>query len=139
MARHKANQLHQYEQILVAMTVQKTVTPEDVNKLFAKTFTMQHISFFMHNIKKNCGGKLETKKNGRNIVSYTLTNVEDMKKYLESRKKEIGYVEQHSTEKPQIQEKQINKKIKTIKELNGKELPKEQHSKVETLTVEEID
>lgn len=85
MPRGKANTLKQHEKVLTLMLSGNPVTRGEVEKLLGSEIEMYRLSAYVHMIKKIIGGVVKVQKDGRNVLSYQLVNVDEMKKYLDER------------------------------------------------------
>lgn len=136
MARHKSNELHQHEKVLILMLSGNPVTREEVSKTLGSEVEMYRLSAYMHMIRKIVGGVMKVEREGKKVVSYQLLNVDEMKAYIDARKKSF----ENPIKKVVKAEKKVkstSKKIKKMKELKAQPAQSEM-VKPEVLTVEEV-
>lgn len=89
MARTKSKNLEPFEKILTVMVDGKAVTVQDIDQKLGQEIHMYRLSTYMWHIKTLANGVVKTVRNGRNIVSYQITNVEDVKSYMKNSGKDF--------------------------------------------------
>lgn len=85
MARIKNGSLKQHEKILIQMLSGKPVTVKEIDDVLGKEIEMYRISAYILGIKYDYKGVIKTAKNGRNVISYQLVNVDEVKKLFETK------------------------------------------------------
>jgi hypothetical protein len=89
MARTKSKKLEPFEKILTVMVHGNPMTVQDIEQKLGQEIHMYRLSTYMWHIKKIANGVIKTIRNGRNIVSYQITNVEDVKLYMKKTGKDF--------------------------------------------------
>lgn len=82
MPRGKSSKIKPFEKLLVVMATGKPFSVEELESLVGNDIYMYRISTYIYEIKVRAGGVIKTVKDGRTVVSYQLTNVDEIKKYM---------------------------------------------------------
>lgn len=82
MPRGKSSKIKPFEKLLVVMASGKPFSVEELESLVGNDIYMYRISTYIYEIKVRAGGVIKTVKDGRSVVSYQLTNVDEIKKYM---------------------------------------------------------
>lgn len=83
MPRGKSSKVKPYEKLLIVMSSGKPVTIEEIDATLGKEIHMYRLSTYIYEIKVKADGVIKTVKNGRQVVSYQLTNAAEVKKFME--------------------------------------------------------
>lgn len=82
MPRGKSSKIKPFEKLLVVMASGKPFSVEELESLVGNDIYMYRISTYIYEIKVRAGGVIKTVKDGRSVVSYQLTNVSEIEKYM---------------------------------------------------------
>jgi len=83
MPRGKSSKIKPYEKLLLVMSSGKPMSVEDINAVLGNDIHMYRISTYIYEIKVKADGVIKTVKEGRNVLSYQLTNPAEVKKFMD--------------------------------------------------------
>jgi hypothetical protein len=78
-----AKKLKPFEKLITVMISGKPVTVEEIGSTLGNEIHMYRLSTYIWHIKEFANGTVETVKDGRKVVSYQITNVSDVQKYID--------------------------------------------------------
>lgn len=82
MPRGPSTKAKPFQKILTIMLSGKPVSIEEIQALLGNEIKMYRLSTYMWHIKTVANGIIRPTKDGRNVVSYQLINVNEMRDYL---------------------------------------------------------
>lgn len=83
MPRGKISKIKPFEKLLIVMSSGKPMTFQDIDAVLGNDIYMYRISTYIYEIKVRANGVIKTVKDGRTVVSYQLTNVAEVKKFMD--------------------------------------------------------
>jgi hypothetical protein len=128
-----AKKLKPFEKLITVMISGKPVTVEEIGSTLGNEIHMYRLSTYIWHIKEFANGTVETVKDGKKVVSYQITNVSDVQKYIdESGIDIVNFVPGKAskivrkgavksvTAKSTTQKVKVTKPVKKISDLNAK-------------------
>jgi hypothetical protein len=78
-----AKKLKPFEKLITVMISGKPVTVEEIEATLGNEIHMYRLSTYIWHIKEFANGTVKTVKDGKKVVSYQITNVSDVQKYID--------------------------------------------------------